>query len=60
MIINSWKSKLLLASGVLICSFSQIASRYLTIGDLSKALLMGFGIGLLIIAVFQFKKTSKI
>ena len=54
------KSKVLLAFGVLICSLSQIASRYLTLTDSVKGLLMGLGIGLLIVALFQIKKTSKI
>ncbi len=54
------KSKVLLASGILICSFSQIITHYLIITDSVKGLLMGLGIGLLIITIFQIKKTSKI
>lgn len=54
------KSKLVLIFGTLICSILQIPSRYLTISDDIKGLFMGFGIGLLIIAIFQIKKTSEI
>lgn len=53
------KSKVLLASGILICSSSQIASRYLTLGDSSKGLLMGFGIGALLIGLLQLKNNYK-
>lgn len=53
------KSKVLLASGILICSFSQIITHYFSLEDSFKGLFMGFGIGALLIGLLQLKNNYK-
>ena len=54
------KAKILLIVGIFSCSLSQIASHYLNIDDSIKGLGIGFGIGVLLVALFQFKKSFDI
>ncbi|MDR3681774.1 MAG: hypothetical protein P4L41_17530 [Flavipsychrobacter sp.] len=55
-----WPQRLLTASGLLMISLPLLFSRYVTIPDFYRGLIMGLGLALMILSLILQRKTNKV